>query len=240
MKARIRKPLGKEKGTAKPKDFTVGGARVATREGSKGLPLASAVFALSVHDPRELPKPGAPEIAFAGRSNAGKSSAINALAGRRRLAFHSKTPGRTQLINFFALGERAFLVDLPGYGYAGVPLPVRRHWEALVGRYVAERESLAGVVIVMDARHPLTPLDEELLRWLAPAGRRVHVLLTKADKLSKQAAQRTLAQARAALARLYEGSSVQLFSAMKREGLAEAAATISAWVAQRAKNKSPG
>jgi GTP-binding protein len=132
-----------------------------------------------------------PEVAFAGRSNAGKSSAINTLAGRRRLAFASKTPGRTQLINFFSIASGAYLVDLPGYGYAGVPLPVRAHWESLVGEYVGKRESLAGVVVVMDARHPLTPLDRQLLDWLTPAGRRVHVLLTKADKLSKQAAQST-------------------------------------------------
>jgi GTP-binding protein len=236
VKARIRKPLEKKK-TAKPRDFTVGGARVASKETSKGIDLASAAFALSVHDPRELPRPGAPEIAFAGRSNAGKSSAINALAGRRRLAFASKTPGRTQLINFFALGDKAFLVDLPGYGYAGVPLPVRQHWESLVGQYVAERPSLAGVVIMMDARHPLTPLDEELLRWLAPAGRRVHVLLTKADKLSKQEAQRTLARTRSALAALYEGSSVQLFSSLKRQGLVEAEAKIYAWVQQHAQDQ---
>jgi GTP-binding protein len=230
VKARIRKPREKDKGTAKPKDFTVARPRVATGTATGLLPLASATFTLSVHDPRELPRPGAPEIAFAGRSNAGKSSAINALAGRRRLAFASKTPGRTQLINFFALGDRAFLVDLPGYGYAGVPLPVRQHWESLVGQYVAERSSLAGVVVVMDARHPLTPLDLELLRWLEPAGRRVHVLLTKADKLSKQAQQRTLAQTRSTLARLYEGSSVQLFSALKREGLSEAASKLASWV----------
>src|SRR5262245_15651576 len=109
VKARIRKPREKEKGTAKPRDFTVPGHRVASRGEGASLPLASAAFALSVHDPRELPKPGMPEVAFAGRSNAGKSSAINALAGRRRLAFASKTPGRTQLINFFALGDRAYL-----------------------------------------------------------------------------------------------------------------------------------
>lgn len=230
MKARIQKPREKKKGTAKPKDFSKPGGRAATEASGRRLALATAAFALSVHDPRDLPRPGAPEIAFAGRSNAGKSSAINALAGRRRLAFASKTPGRTQLINFFALGDRAFLVDLPGYGYAGVPLPVRQHWESLVGRYVAERPSLAGVVVVMDARHPLTPLDHELLRWLSPAGRRVHVLLTKADKLSKQAQQRTLQQTRSALAQLYEGSSVQLFSALKREGLEEAGAKLSAWV----------
>jgi GTP-binding protein len=240
VKARIRKPRENEKGAAKPRDFTKAGTPAATRGGSRGLPLSAAAFALSVHDPRELPRPGAPEIAFAGRSNAGKSSAINALAGRRRLAFASKTPGRTQLINFFALGDRAFLVDLPGYGYAGVTLPVRQHWESLVGRYVAERDSLAGVVVVMDARHPLTPLDHELLRWLAPAGRRVHVLLTKADKLSKQAAMRTLQQTRSELARLYEGSSVQLFSSLKREGLDEAAAKLTAWVnAANGQTKAP-
>ena len=238
MNDRIRKPREKNKETRKPGDFTVAGSRVATRT-SKGLNLASAAFALSVHDTRELPRPGAPEIAFAGRSNAGKSSAINALAGRRRLAFASKTPGRTQLINFFALGDAAFLVDLPGYGFAGVPLPVRRHWEALVGDYVAQRESLAGIVIVMDARHPLTPLDHELLAWIAPAGRRVHVLLTKADKLSKQAQQTTLARTRNELSRLYEGSTVQLFSSLKREGLAEAAARLSGWVLDATKTKAP-
>ncbi len=124
---------------------------------------------LSAHDPHELPPPGRPELAFAGRSNAGKSSAINALAGRRRLAFVSKTPGRTQLINFFSLGERAYLVDLPGYGYAGVPGEVREHWQMLVGGYIAERTSLAAVVVVMDIRHPLTPLDRTLLEWLRAA-----------------------------------------------------------------------
>src|SRR5436190_3576853 len=112
------------------------------------LALSKAAYAMSVHDPRELPAPGPAEIAFAGRSNAGKSSAINTLAGRRRLAFVSKTPGRTQLINFFSLGGYAFLVDLPGYGYAGVPGEVRAHWKHLVGTYVAERESLAAVVVV--------------------------------------------------------------------------------------------
>ena len=154
---------------------------------------------MSVHDPRELPPPGLPEIAFAGRSNAGKSSAINTLAGRRRLAFVSKTPGRTQLINFFSLGSEAFLVDLPGYGYAGVPGAVREHWKHLVGTYIAERPSLALVVVVMDIRHPLTTLDRTLLEWLRDAGRRAHVLLTKADKLSKQAAQRALGEVQRAL-----------------------------------------
>ena len=149
VKARIRKPREIKGEGSKPKDFTV-------------LDFGSAAFTISVHDPRELPPPAAPEIAFVGRSNAGKSSAINALANRRRLAFVSKTPGRTQLINFFALGRAAFLVDLPGYGYAGVPGAVRQHWETLVGHYVANRPSLALVVVIMDIRHPLTVLDRQL------------------------------------------------------------------------------
>ena len=191
-----------------------------------------------MHDPRELPRPAAAEIAFAGRSNAGKSSAINTLAGRRRLAFVSKTPGRTQLINFFSLGGRAFLVDLPGYGYAGVPGEVRKHWESLVGDYIANRESLAAVVVVMDARHPLMPLDRQLLAWLRDSGRKAHVLLTKSDKLSKQAAKTTLDRARRELSALVPGSSVQLFSSLKSEGIQEATSVLSRLVASH-KNKAP-
>ena len=223
---RIRKPREKKSGdkTKKARDFTE-------------FPLAKAAYAVSVHDPRELPRPGAPEIAFAGRSNAGKSSAINTLAGRRRLAFVSKTPGRTQLINFFSLGGDAFLVDLPGYGYAGVPGAVRQHWKELVGGYIAGRPSLAAVVVVMDARHPLTDLDLTLIEWLREAGRRAHVLLTKSDKLSKQAAQATLARVRRELSRLYPGASAQLFSSLKREGIEEAASVLSHLAA--GKNKAP-
>lgn len=202
--------------------------------------LENARFVISVHDPNLLPPDGAPEVAFIGRSNAGKSSAINTLAGRRRLAYVSKTPGRTQLINFFAIDEHGFLVDLPGYGYAGVPLAVREHWNTLVGRYVRERGALGGVIVVMDARHPLTPLDRRLLDWLRPAGRELHVLLTKSDKLSKQAAQRTLAQARKDLAALYPGGTIQLFSSLKRTGIAEAGARIAGWMKANAENKSPG
>ena len=190
-----------------------------------------------MHDPQDLPPPGAPELAFAGRSNAGKSSAINTITGRKRLAFVSKLPGRTQLINFFALGEAAFLVDLPGYGYAGVPAEVRRHWDTLVGGYVAERDSLAGVVVVMDARHPLTPLDRRLIEWLRDAGRPVHALLTKADKISRQAGQQTLAKVRRELQQLCPGSTAQLFSSLKGDGVAEAAATLAQLA--RGKQKAP-
>ena len=199
--------------------------------------MALAAYTLSAHDPRELPPPGLPEIAFAGRSNAGKSSAINTLTGRRRLAFVSKTPGRTQLINFFALGDAAYLVDLPGYGFAGVPAAVRQHWDFLVGGYVAERPSLAGVVIVMDARHPLTPLDERLIEWLRASGRAAHILLTKADKLSRQAANATLGRVRARANALLPGMTVQLFSSLKAEGVEEAVKTLTRLAAH--KNKAP-
>ncbi|MEP7068872.1 MAG: ribosome biogenesis GTP-binding protein YihA/YsxC [Usitatibacter sp.] len=199
--------------------------------------MQKAAYALSVHDPKELPAPGAPEIAFAGRSNAGKSSAINTLTGRRRLAFVSKTPGRTQLINFFALAGGAFLVDLPGYGFADAPGAVRKHWEILVGEYIALRDSLAAVVVVMDARHPLTALDRQLIGWLRDAGRSTHVLLTKSDKLSKQAAQVTLSKARKELDELCPGATVQLFSSLKSEGIDEATRTLSRLAFR--KNKAP-
>src|SRR5688572_132177 len=231
--ARMRKPRDKER------DFTVRRGNKATAPGqAASFPLSHATYALSVHDPRELPRPGAPEIAFAGRSNAGKSSAINTLAGQRRLAFVSKTPGRTQLINFFSLGGAAYLVDLPGYGYAGVPGEVREHWRHLVGTYIAERTSLAAVVVVMDARHPLTELDLTLLEWLRSSGRLAHVLLTKSDKLSKQAAQATLVRVRNALATVSPGATAQLFSSLKREGIDEAAGILARLAS--AKKQSPG
>jgi GTP-binding protein len=239
VKKRISGPReeSKKSGTAKTRDFTVAKDRVATRDRRANLPLAKATYIASAHFPTDLPRPGPPELAFAGRSNAGKSSAINTLAGRKRLAFVSKTPGRTQLINFFSLGEGGILVDLPGYGFADAPGAVRRHWEELVGGYIATRTSLAAVVVVMDSRHPLMPLDRQLLGWLRDAGRPTHVLLTKSDKLSKQAAQRTLAQVRKELAQLSPGTTVQLFSSLKQEGIPEAASTLTRLAA--GKNKAP-
>jgi GTP-binding protein len=240
VRTRIQEPRSgaKKKGKAKPGDFTVARPGPATAAADASLfPLAKAAYTLSIHDPKELPPAGVPEIAFAGRSNAGKSSAINTLAGRRRLAFVSKTPGRTQLINFFTLGGASYLVDLPGYGYAAAPHAVRDHWKYLVGTYIAERTSLAAVVIVMDSRHPLTDLDLTLIEWLRAAERPAHVLLTKADKLSKQSQQLTLGKVRRELAKLYPGSTVQLFSSLKREGVSEAAGVLSRLVGQ--KNKAP-
>ena len=187
-----------------------------------------AFFATAAHE-RDLPASSAVEVAFAGRSNAGKSSALNALARRHRLAFVSKTPGRTQQINFFSLGARRFLVDLPGYGYARVPEAMRRHWRELLSGYLQTRGQLRGLVVVMDARHALTPLDRQLLDWFAPTGRPVHVLLTKADKLSKQEATILLRDVGERLAAEYHGSSVQLFSAMTMQGVDEAEALLAKW-----------
>lgn len=181
-----------------------------------------AQFFISADKLTDLPPPSGIEIAFAGRSNSGKSSAINTLANRNRLAFVSKTPGRTQLINFFSLGNDRFLVDLPGYGYAKVPEAMRVHWQSVLSRYLMERESLHGLVLIMDARHPLTPLDHQMLNWFIPTCKPVHVLLSKADKLSKQQATNTLRAVRAELERTYPNCTVQLFSSLKRIGLDEA------------------
>ncbi|MDX2218831.1 MAG: ribosome biogenesis GTP-binding protein YihA/YsxC [Burkholderiales bacterium] len=198
---------------------------------------------MSVHDLDKLPPEGAVEVAFVGRSNAGKSSAINTLSNRNRLAFVSKTPGRTQLINFFSLGDNRYLVDLPGYGFAGVPIAVKRHWEQLLSSYVGERKSLAGLVLIMDARHPLKPLDQQMLGWFAPTGKPVHVLLTKADKLSRNDALQTLARVKREVAKLGSHASIQLFSSLSKLGVEEAETRIGRIFAtplETEKEKGPG
>jgi GTP-binding protein len=203
--------------------------------------FSGAVFFKSVAKLDELPESDG-EIAFAGRSNAGKSSALNALSGRR-LAFVSKTPGRTQLINFFRLGERSFLTDLPGYGYARVPPAVRAEWEQLLGGYLQTRPALRGLALIMDARHPLTELDQRMLAWFLPTGKPVHVLLTKADKLSRSAALQTLARVQRELAALGSAPadlSAQLFSSLKKSGLEEAERVFAAWLSAGPKIKAPG
>lgn len=188
-----------------------------------------AAFFTTVNHLRDLPALNGIEVAFAGRSNAGKSSAINTLANQKRLAFVSKTPGRTQHINFFDLGENRFLVDLPGYGYAKVPPEIRQHWQHLLSSYLQTRESLRGMVLIMDVRHPLTPLDREMLDWFAPTGKAIHILLTKSDKLSRQEAQKILAGVRDTLREVYPHCSVQLFSSMKKEGVREAMMVLDGW-----------
>lgn len=193
--------------------------------------FSRAVFFTTVNDLHALPLHGGKEVAFAGRSNAGKSSAINTLANHVRLAFTSKTPGRTQHINYFDLGEYRYLVDLPGYGYAKVPPDVRAHWEGLLSEYLQTRSALAGLVVIMDSRHPLTPLDEQMLDWFVPTGKPVHILLTKSDKLSRQQATATLLKVRAYLGEHYPNCSVQLFSSLKKLGVDEAEAVIAKWFA---------
>lgn len=180
--------------------------------------------------PSGLPAPAGPEIAFAGRSNAGKSSAINTLVGHTRLAFVSKTPGRTQLINYFKLVKGGFLVDLPGYGFAQVPPEVRRAWAALIERYLKERESLAGLVLIMDARHPLTELDWNMIQWFSVSGKPMHVLLTKADKLTRSAQASTLADVRQQLSGMGDQVTVQLFSSLKKTGVDEVGKVVSPWL----------
>jgi GTP-binding protein len=191
--------------------------------------FSKAKFLITVNHLRDLPLHGGKEVAFAGRSNAGKSSAINTLANYTRLAFTSKTPGRTQHINYFELGDARFLVDLPGYGYAKVPPDIQQHWQELLGRYLQTREALCGLVLIMDARHPLTPLDEYMLDWFAPTGKPVHVLLTKSDKLSRQQATLTLRRVKSHLDAHYPNCSVQLFSSLKKMGVDEAENVIAGW-----------
>lgn len=158
-------------------------------------------------------------MAFAGRSNAGKSSALNAITGRKDLARTSKTPGRTQLINFFALNERQRLADLPGYGFAKVPEKMRDHWRQLMERYVETRVSLGGIVLVMDSRHPLTEFDCQMLEWAGAQSLPTHLLLTKADKLSRSESMSTLKKVRAAVG---DAATAQLFSAVAKTGVDEA------------------
>jgi GTP-binding protein len=191
-------------------------------------PFHGAVFFKSAAALQDVPG-SVGEIAFAGRSNAGKSSAINALVGRR-IAFVSKTPGRTRLINFFAVGAERFIVDLPGYGYAKVPEAMRAPWEELLGSYLQLRVPLRGLVVVMDVRHPLTERDRRMLEWFRPTGKPVHVLLTKADKLPRAAAQKILRDVSREVAAVAPNFSAQLFSSLRKSGLEEAAGTLRIWL----------
>ena len=194
-----------------------------------------AQFEVSVADPMTLPQAGGAEVAFAGRSNAGKSSALNTLADHNRLAYVSKTPGRTQLINLFRLKNGAALVDLPGYGYAEVPEAVRRQWQDLLEHYLTHREALCGLVLIMDARRPFTELDRRMIGWFATTGKPIHCLLTKADKLTRQEQAKTLAATRRTASADFPSVpfTLQLFSSLKKTGMDEAEAVIGAWMEQK-------
>jgi GTP-binding protein len=189
-----------------------------------------AVFFTTVNHLRDLPPESDAEIAFAGRSNAGKSSAINTLANRTRLAFVSKTPGRTQHLNYFSLGQGRFLVDLPGYGYAKVPGVVKDHWRELLAQYLAERDQLKGLILIMDSRHPMTELDSQMLAWFLPTGKPVHCLLTKSDKLNRSDSISVLRKVKAALGALSPNYSAQLFSSPKRIGMDEVGEVVGRWL----------
>lgn len=195
------------------------------------MPLfQKAAFSKTVADLRELPADSQCEVAFAGRSNAGKSSAINALANHTRLAYVSKTPGRTQHLNYFLLAAGKYFVDLPGYGFARAPEEIRSQWEGLLAPYLRHRQALCGLVLIMDSRHPLTELDREMCAWFAPTGKPVHVLLTKADKLSRQQQAQVLRDVQAALAEIGDAFSLQLFSSPQRSGVEEAEAVLGGWL----------
>lgn len=170
------------------------------------------------------------EVAFAGRSNAGKSSAINSLTNNKKLAKTSKTPGRTQLINFFELSGNQRLVDLPGYGFAKVPLAVKKEWTRQLENYLAKRQSLRGMILLMDVRHPLQPFDEQMLAWALAAHMPVHILLTKADKLKKGPANNNLLAVRKALREHQDLVSVQLFSALKHTGHEQLIEVLDHWL----------
>ena len=194
-------------------------------------------FISSAWQPWQFPADDGAEVAFAGRSNAGKSSALNAVAGRKDLARTSKTPGRTQLINFFGLDGTQRLVDLPGYGFAKVPGRMKEHWQELLTRYVEARASLVGLVIVMDARRPLTDFDVQMLDWSGANGLATHILLTKADKLSRGESSAVLKQVRAQV----EGvATVQLFSAVAKTGVDEARREVLTMLAEWWLKKKPG
>lgn len=194
-------------------------------------PYRHAQFATSAADVRQAPPDVGAEVAFAGRSNAGKSSALNRLCEQRALARTSKTPGRTQLINFFTVDEKRRLVDLPGYGYAKVPVAVKRKWEQALEHYLRERRSLVGLILLVDIRHPLKEFDRQMLAWCAAAHMPVHILLTKADKLKRGPAGNTLQQVRKVLKAEFPGASAQLFSALDGQGLEEARAVLTRWLA---------
>jgi GTP-binding protein len=195
-------------------------------------PFRVASYLLSAHELRQLPRDEGIEVAIAGRSNAGKSSAINTLTDQKSLARTSKTPGRTQQIVIFELDEGRRIADLPGYGYAKVPVKLKNHWRDVMSRYFATRKCLRGVVLVMDIRHPMKEFDRQMLAWCEAAHIPCHILLTKADKLKRGPAQSTLLKIRRELP---GGASAQIFSSSKKTGLDELVNKLSIWYEYDAK-----
>ncbi len=194
--------------------------------------IQQAQFLMSAPTFKLCPDDSGREVAFAGRSNAGKSSAINALTNQRQLARCSKTPGRTQMINFFSIGDdQSRLVDLPGYGYASVPKEMKVKWQVELEHYLVDRQSLTGLILLTDIRHPLKEFDEQMLHWAKDGDLPVHILLTKSDKLKYGASKNTLLKVSNTLKKLDLPFSIQLFSALKKEGLDELAQVMGEWLA---------
>ena len=182
---------------------------------------------MGAHEIKQLPEDIGVEIAVAGRSNAGKSSVLNVITGNSKLARISKSPGRTQQMNIFVLDDGQRLVDLPGYGYAKVPVALRKHWGTTLNRYFQERKALSGLILIMDIRHPLKPEDQQMLDWTRQAGLPTHIVLNKSDKLSRGAGMTLLQQLKR---RMSDNLlSIQLFSALKRTGAEEARAVLDQW-----------
>ena len=200
-------------------------------------PYHNTVYLHSVHRLAQLPAETGTEVVFAGRSNAGKSSVINTLAGQKGLARTSRQPGRTRQINFFAVGEDTRLVDLPGYGYARAPHSLREHWGQLINAYLERRRCLAGLILIVDIRRCLTGLDRQMLDWCENKNLPVHVLLNKTDKLSRSAGREALAM----VAQDLRGNAgVQLFSATKKQGVDELCRVLDEWLNdERDKKKAP-
>lgn len=190
----------------------------------------NAKFVISVMSMAQLPQTSKYEVVFAGCSNAGKSSVINTLTGQSKLARVSKTPGRTQSLNFFQLTDESWLVDLPGYGYASVPARVRANWEKLLDSYFVEREPLRGMVLVMDVRHPLKKYDTQMIEWVAHQGVAIHVVLTKSDKLKRGPAMASVHKVEKWLKENGIEASVQLFSALKKDGVGEIHGVLNGWL----------
>ena len=195
-------------------------------------PLEKARYLGSAHTPAQLPADGGLEVAFAGRSNAGKSSALNALTRQNALARVSKTPGRTQQLVFFEVQPQRYLVDLPGYGYAKVPMEMKAHWQGFIDRYFRQREALRGLVVVMDIRHPLKDYDRQMLEYAVARGLPAHALLTKADKLGRGQQAQVLQAVRKELQATFgeAGIGLQTFSSESKQGVDEARAVVAGWL----------
>lgn len=196
---------------------------------SSTIHLSKATFTISAPDIRKLPEDSGIEVAFAGRSNAGKSSALNTLTNQKGLARTSKTPGRTQLINVFEIGNNKRLIDLPGYGFAKVPLEMKKKWQAALGEYLEKRQSLKGLVVLMDIRHPLKDLDMDLIEWAVEGDLPVLALLTKCDKLSQGKRSTEVLKVKKVLDALNGDVRVQAFSSLKRTGSEQADTIICDW-----------